>query len=224
MMIKWHKATIVWTLLCAAMPLQATMVEVDIGGGWKAVWDGSLCPTVDVNPLAHIGKTVFIQKSAQFTQPPVNGVFPSIPIVFEQTAYPAAENIVIDDEIIGNSTGFDWTDFHFDLLDGPDAAFDPDATAASGGGPPIGFSISPFTAAAFSQGDTRLDVWGGVLGNGQYWFAGNGATDGQLWIDVVPKRSEPYAVFTLKETPTPEPATLSLIAVCGLALLRRRSS
>ena len=47
--------------------------------------------------------------------------------------------------------------------------------------------------------------------------------DGELFIDVVSATEEPsYTVFTLKETPTPEPATLGLLLIGGLALLSRR--
>lgn len=208
-----------WVAFWAVLPAQATIV--DIGGGWQAVWDDSLYSTVDINPSGVVGDAVFIQKSAEFTQGPVGGIFPSIPILFQQTAYPAATSIVIDDEIIKNSTGADWTDFHFDILNGSDAVFDEAATAASGGPLPIGFYIAPFTEAAFTPDLMRLDIWGGVLGDGETWFPGNGALDGQLWIDVVPKQNEPYTVFTLKETPTPEPATLSLLVLGGLALIRR---
>ena len=202
--------------------------SVDLCGGaagWRAIWDVSLDPYVqiiasDCSQLAN--GNVFIQKSAEFTQAPVNGVFPAIPIVFMQTGPTNVSHIVIDDEIITNSTGSPWTDFHFDLLDSGDAVFNPASTAASGGGGPIGFSISPFTVAVFANANTRLDISGGVVPNGGIWFPGDGATDGQLWIDVNPRTSAPFTTFTLKETPTPEPTTLALLAIGGLLMRRRR--
>ena len=78
-------------------------------------------------------------------------ICPAIPVTFRQTEAAAAEYIVIDDEIITNSTGYDWSDFHIDLLNGPDAVFDPVKTWDSGGGLPIGFYITPFTEAAFDD-------------------------------------------------------------------------
>lgn len=196
----------------------------DLGGGWQAEWAPSLDPFVDVTSYGVVGDAIIIQKSAQFTQGPVNGIFPAIPILFRQIDASAVSNIVIDDEIIYNSTGVDWTDFHMQLLDGPDAAFDPVATANSGGAGPIGFTIEPFTQAAFSPDNKALDIWGGVVPDQSAWFPGDGATDGQLWINVVPGDGvdDPFTVFTLKETPTPEPASLMLLAIGGLALLRRR--
>ncbi len=214
----------------AAVAITALMItgsvsasQITLGtSGWEAVIDVSLDPFVDINVVGETADAVIIQKSAEFTQPPVGGVFPSIPIVFRQTAWPAVSNIVIDDEIITNSTGVDWTDFHFDILDGMDAMFDPVATAASGGAPPIGFTIAPFTAAVFSPDNMRLDVSGGMVPDGGIWFPGDGASDGQLWIDVTPQPQEPFTVFTLKETPTPEPATVVLLGVCALCCPRRR--
>jgi hypothetical protein len=210
------------TVALLAAVSTASAGSVVIGGGWQASWHPDLDPFVDINPVTVVGDAVFIQKSAEFTQGPVGGVFPSIPIVFEQIAYPAATSIVIDDEIIKNSTSFPWDDFHIDLLNGPDVAFDPAATAASGGGGPIGWTIDPFLQAAFTPDLTRLDIWDGVVPAGGLWFPGDGLTNGQLWIDVVPKENEPYTTFILKETPTPEPATMALLAMGGLALIRRR--
>lgn len=192
--------------------------------GWEAIWDSSLDPFVSINTVAVIGNAVFIQKSAEFTQgPDVNGLFPTIPIVFRQTSAGAVSNIVIEDEIITNSTGSPWFDFHMDLLNGNDAFFDPAATAASGGPGPIGFSIAPFTTAAFSNNNQRLDIAGGTVPAGGVWFPGSGALNGQLWINATVAAQAPFTVFTLKETPTiPEPAGLAMLAVGGLVLVRRR--
>ena len=50
------------------------------------------------------------------------------------------------------------------------------------------------------------DTAAAVVANGTQWFPGNGALDGELFIDVVTKPAAPFTVFTLKETPTiPEP-------------------
>ncbi|HWB19789.1 MAG TPA: hypothetical protein VG711_05775, partial [Phycisphaerales bacterium] len=149
--------------------------------GWQAEWDDSLNSTVDIVLDGVTSNAVFIEKSVQFTHGPVNGIFPAVAITFRQLNAFAVSNIVIDDEILTNSTGVDWTDFHMQLVDHGDAQFDPVATAASGGGGPIGWSINPFTTAVFSNDLTTLDIAGGVVTNGSIWRPGRTPTDGQLW-------------------------------------------
>jgi len=199
----------------------------DVNGndsGWAAWIDASLDPFVDVSTnLVDTGQdAVFIHLTKEFRQGSVNGVFPSIPIVFAQMNQNAVSNIVIDDETIVNNTGQDWTDFHMSLMDHGDARFDADKTANSGGTGPIGFSLGPFTQAQFvpdSGGNlTTLNIFSGVVPTGTPWFPGSGANDGQLWISV---NTEPGStIFTLLETPTMTAAVpLPASAWMGIALL-----
>jgi hypothetical protein len=194
---------------------------VNLGSGWQASWDASLDGLVNVETVSAGSDALVIRKSAEFTQAPVNGIFPTIPIVFQQVAWPAAAHIVIDSETVKNSTGVVWTDFHLDLLDHGDAVFDPALTAASAGPLPIGWNIAPFTQAAFNATRTRLDLSGGVVANGQFWLPGGAPNGGQLWTDVVPSQTN-FTLFTLKETPTPEPAAMSLLLLGGVCLLARK--
>lgn len=192
--------------------------------GWEAVFDSSLDPFVDIVVDGETSQAVFIQKFAQFLEPPQGGIFSSINIVFRQTRPGAVPFIVINDEVVTNSTGSPWFDFHFELVDSGDAVFDVARTATSGGPPPIGFSIAPFTQASFGNGNTTLDIAGGTIPNGGIWFPGNGPSDGQLWISTAPRQTAPFTTFTLKELPTiPEPASLAFLAIGGLALIRRRN-
>jgi hypothetical protein len=211
------------------------VISVNLGGGWIASWDDSFAGLVDVTTNAVTGNAVHIEKTAEWGpgQAPVNGIVPSIPIVFRvDAAYVAANgigavrnNIVIDDEALTNSTGVTWTDFHFDLLDHGDVQFDPVATAASGGGGPIGFSIAPFTNAAFANNNTRLNIFGGpgIAGNGGLWFPGSGANDGELWMHI--NNVTATSQFVLKETPSvPAPGALAMLVTGVIFGSRRRRS
>jgi len=228
----WKVATAV-VAAAAAMMLRASSMSqaaiVPLGtSGWTASWDNSLDPILSIVVDSQNATEVHIEKIAQFLPPPVGQQIAPIVITFTQTAANAVPNIVIDDEAITNQTGINWTDFHMELTDGGDAAFNPGLTAASGGPPPIGFSIAPFTTAAFSGGpagpNTILNIAGGVVPNGTTWFPGAGANgDGSLYITATPHTSQPFEVFTLKEVPSvPEPGIAAGCIGLGLALVRRR--
>ena len=214
-------AVVVFAL--AALPAPAAVMN--LGAGWQASWDASLDDLVDVNASVK-GDTLFIQKFCDFWEGPVDGVIPPILIQFQQIAPSAARHIVIDDEMLTNSTGVTWTDFHIELVDpSGGTVFDPVKTAASGGPLPIGFSIYPFQIAVFSGDLKKLDIWGGEVPSGMAWWPGDGAFDGQLWINVTPGPNNSGS-FVLVEQPTttgiPEPATMALLALGGLALLKRK--
>jgi MYXO-CTERM domain-containing protein len=219
--VRWHGAILAASAAWWVVPHVAGGV-VDIGGNWRAEWDESLDGLVDIATVAIFGDTIFIQKSAEFTQPPVNGAFPSIDITFRQVGHSDINHIAIDAEVLTNSTDVEWTDFHFILLDQGDAVFNPELTAASGGGGPIGFSIDPFTQAAFSEGNRRLDVWGGTVAPDALWTPGTSDSNGQLFIDVFSDNKNYDTVFTLKETPTPGAGTLAAMLIGGIAARRRR--
>jgi len=125
--------------LCTAVMVVAAPAHagfVDLGGGWQASWDDSLDGLVHIFSFGVVGDAVFIEKGAEFTGGPTNGVFSPIDIVFTQTSPNAVGSIVIDDEVITNSTGEDWLDFHLELV-GDAATFDDVATANSGGPGPL---------------------------------------------------------------------------------------
>ena len=219
-------ALLTLSLACAVMTVMTTPAAaavVDLGGGWQASWPASLDDLVSMTGELVDG-VLIVRKTAEFTQPPVNGIFPTIPISFTQNAQVAATHIVIDNESIQNSTGVDWRDFHIDLLGGG-TVFDPNSTASSGGPDPIGWNLAQFTQAAFTVNLKRLDIWDGIVPAGQFWLPGSapvgGPAGGQLWLDVFPNPDR-FTSFTLKETPTPEPATVCLLAFGGVALLTKR--
>jgi hypothetical protein len=208
----------------AAPACLAVIIPLGTNSGWQAEILDAEDPFVDVVTDGQTTDTLFIEKSAEFFGPATGGTLPAIDIVFRQTAPSTITRISIDDEIITNSTGLDWVDFHFEII-GSGAQFNPAATAASGGAAPIGWRIAPFTTAAFGGGNTTLDIAGGTVPNGTQWFPGDApGGDGALVIDVVSASSAPFTVWTLRERPTiPEPTLLSLPIVVLLAASRRRT-
>ena len=218
------RLAIITVLVIGVSSTQAAIAPLGTSG-WEAVWDSALDPFVDINFVTQVGTSVLIQKGAQFTQGPDQfGVLPSIPIVFRQVAPSNVTAIVINDELITNSTGVDWVDFHFDLLDGPDAVFRNDQNFM--------FDTAPLNNQMFSLDDRSFWVDGfglgpgssdAVVANGAQWFPGDGAFDGDLIIDVVSQQQAPFTLFTLKETPSiPEPTSLWILGVGGVLVYRRR--
>ena len=209
---------------CAPPPARGGSIILG-ASGWEAIWDDSLDSLVDIAVDSVTADALYIEKSAEFTGPPGPGGFPSIAIVFRQIAADAVPRIVINDEIITNSTGVDWTDFHMEVLNEGDATFNPVLTNASGFGG--GFSTSPFDNQLFGDGNMsfRLDGFGlgpgggdAIVEAGDVWFPGIGP--GELYIDLTTRPSAPFTLFTLKETPTPEPTT-PLLTLLGAAILAR---
>jgi hypothetical protein len=186
------------------------------GSGWQAVWDASLNPYVNIIYDSETTDAVRVRKIAEFIQGPDEfGLFPTIPITFQQTGPSSISRIVILDETLTNSTKVGWTDFHWDLLDHGETWFIHDSGWS--------FATEPLVSQHWSNNDTSFSVDGfadnGVVPNGGVWKPG--LAYGELVINVVSKTAPLYTTFTLKETPTPEPASLLLIAI-GFLLLRRR--
>lgn len=229
--VRVQVALLALLLACAVVTTPASATVVPLGGGWQASWDASydLDGGVSVEPvgLESGGDVLIIRKIVKFTLPPANGIFPTIPIMFTQIAPGAATHIVIDSEDIENATGVDWTDFHIYLLGGK-TVFNPVSTLQSGGPAPIGWELAQFSAVDFNTTLNRMDIWGGVVPAGQFWRPGGttgpgGSGGGQLWLDVFPSSNpEAFTSFWLKETPTPEPATLCLLALGGVVLFTKR--
>ena len=218
-------AIIAASTIALGMASTADAAKIVLGNsGWEARFSSSLSDFVDIDFIAYENNTIFIQKSAEFTQGPVNGIYPSVAITFKQVGDSTAANLVIDDEIITNSTGTTWTGFVMKVMDHGEVSFNPALTAASGGSGPIGFSIEPFTSAEFVKDNTKLNISGGLVEDGEQWFPGGGANDGQLWIDMVSGGADDRGVFTLKERPiaTVVPGPSALLAVVGFLGLAGR--
>jgi len=215
---------IVSALAALAISTTAYAGSVQLAGGWEASWDPALDGLVGILDNGVVDGVQFFQKSAQFLDGPDGGQFPPIEILFTQTDFDAVGTFAILDEIITNSTGSPWTGFQIEV-NGDGAVFDPAATLVSGGPAPVGWTIEPFNQAQFVNGNTRLDIFDGVVADGGLWFPGDGVTDGDLFINITPGNGDevPFVEFTLIETPTPEPATAALLVICLAACRRRRA-
>jgi hypothetical protein len=219
-----------WVGLAAPVHAGMILLNDDKGesSGWAASWDDSLDPFVSITvedvDIFDTG-AVYIKKTAEFTQGPVNGIFPSILIQFRQISPSAVSNIVISEESVTNSTGRDWTDFHMFVTGGNDVVFDVEQTASSGGGGPIGFSVNPFTGATFAEANRRLNLDDGTVPAGGVFEPGTAGIGDDLWIRATVRETSPLTTFFLKERPTPEPATAALLSVgAALVLMRRRQT
>lgn len=189
--------------------------------GWTANWTSpDLALAVDFES----NDTVYLEKFVTFRESSFNesGEFiDPVVITFQQTSASAKSYITLNDEIVVNKTGTDWTGFKFTLLSGQSdnvqsVVFDVTKSNIGGSG---GFTIDPFTQHDYSQGNTILTVGGGVVPAGpvgaNVWEPGSVA--GGLVIDT--NHSD---VFTLKEQPliggpTPPPIPLPAAAWTGLS-------
>ncbi len=117
-------------------------------------------------------------------------------------------------EGVNNSTGIDWTDYHLILGFGTGASFVP---STPGDGLDFDspdqdslYDFGPFTTLTITE-DT-IDAEGGIfpyLSFFEFYFP----------IDV----PDGITQFTIRQLPTiPEPTSLALLALAGVALVRRR--
>jgi MYXO-CTERM domain-containing protein len=204
----------------SAVSMANADVVRDLGGGWQVVIADEIADQIDIVSDGFVTingvRTLVIEKFAEFRHiDPLTGLFQGLAVQFRQVGTDAntATRIIITDEGLYNNTGAAWFDFHMQLIDSQQEAFNPAATFASG------FTYGPFTSLTFSQNNTQADFAGGVVPNGQIWYPGLGA--GGLVIDVS-LASEAPVVFTLKETPSPTPGAAALLGLGMLAGSRRR--
>jgi len=213
--------TLITILTAAAILSIAPLAHAEIVPIGSSGWEATLPDNVNVGIFVDLENEnyVLIEIIKTFTAPPENGVFPGISIDFTQVSGDAdtVAIIVLNDEIITNNTGYDWTDYHW-TLEGP-AAFSISATEGSG------FNIDPFTNADWTpkagwSADfaSALNVDGGTVAAGSTYLPG--VDTGAMLIQLDLNEPGP-ASFTLTQTPTPEPATMVLLAA-GLPLLARR--
>lgn len=193
-----------------------------VDSGWDAIVPDNTVTGFVVDAITP-GSEVQIQIEKTFLFPPdVGGVFPAIQIIFSQRLADAltVPRITIADESITNLTGVPWSDFHWAVLDSGTVSFNiADSTP---------FDTSPFANQTFADnfglGDPNkaTDLWvdGGTVAPNSAFFPGLTGAGGQLAIDF--DLSTANTDFVLKEFPTPEPATIALLALGAVGLIGRR--
>jgi hypothetical protein len=233
MTAKWFKlsvAAVAATLFgfSAASSSQAATVALKgvdafgntVDSGWTASWSDAFdAAGWDINltfrGLSANGNQFFFEKDATFKAPAGNGTN-GLEILF-QKVNPNAKELVIKDEIITNQTGIAWEAFQW-LLASSNESGGPAFTFAATNGPASGFQISPFTSLEFANNNTVVNFSGGIVANGQTWFAGANSSTG---IAIVSGNSA--SSFVLKEVPIPIPlpaaAWTGMSTLVGLGLL-----
>ena len=212
-------------VLASACLADVTIPIKDSSGrdsGWDAILADAIHTDVYVDSVSGSLAYVRIEIAKDFYLPPENDLFASNIIQFHQRLDDAHTVAVIQitSEAVTNNTGCDWTDYHF-AVTGDAAAFNKTTTDGSR------FSTEPFTVKTWGAAPTgwasnyagTLDLSGGVVPDGDTFYPGSAL--GRLYIDA--DLSGDLAVnFTLTQTPTPEPATLGLLAMGGAAVVLRR--
>ncbi len=208
--------------LCIASIASADVIvplnDGDANSGWQAVLPDNVNIGIVVDRITDSFVRIEISKS--FVEAPEGGVFDPITIIFQQILPDdqTVSIIQITDESITNNTGVDWTDYHW-LLGDQAAAFNINDTESSN------FSINPFTnmtwVAAAGWGTSyasALNVDGGLVAAGETYTPG--LDSGRLYINV--NLALENSDFSFAQNPTPEPASMLLMGLGAVAVIRRK--
>lgn len=206
----------------------ADIVTMDLivgqDSGWSVTYDNSVVD-IAAGEVSLAGDYLVIEIWKNFLLPPnqVTGQFPPILIDFIQRLPDAATvgTIRIGTEKIVNATGVDWTDFHWEVLDHSNAWFDVAASTTFGIQPLPQFQSQHWTTRVLDPNAAdALDVFDGLVADGTSYLPGRDGSE--LVIQTSLGGASPVS-FTLKQYPTPEPATIALMGIGLAAVFARRS-
>ena len=213
-----------------AVPAQAVVNPLEFGdedSGWLVAVNEDWDISVVVDGLSE--DAVFIQIFKTFVgEPDEFGFMDAMVVEFIKDSEDAVGMIIIRDEFVTNNTSEDWIDYHMELAV---AEFNPQA-GFSAESDPWGdqFDTVFFSGSEGYNGLAhRLDFYDGLVPTDpedQDDFRPGYGTEEFNYIAIVADPALDIGQqIILKQWPTiPEPATLSVLLLGGLALLRRRHS
>ena len=213
-----------------AVPAAAVVNPLEFGdedSGWLVAVNEDWDISVVVDDLSE--DAVFIQIVKRFVgEPDEFGIMDAMFLEFIKDAEDAVGTIIIRDEFITNDTSENWIDYHMELAV---AEFDPQA-GFSADSDPWGdqFATVVFSGTEGYNGlHHKLDFYDGLVPTDPEdqddFRPGYGTEDFNYIAIVADPELDIGQQIILKQWPTiPEPATLSLLLLGGLAMLRRRQS
>ena len=187
-------------------------VVVQLGQGWEAVLATN---NVTLTVIPSTDGVLHLSKEGVFnTIDPFTGAPEPLIITFRQVLpdNQTASTIMIDDEMIMNLSGLNWTGYRQILSLSDNVAFDPSSTA---------MSVGPeFTTNTLLNANREMLSNGGpgVL-NGAMWMPG---FTGGLTINVDLAGQDTPVVFVLKELPVIPTPGAAAMGLAGLVAMGRR--
>ncbi len=229
--------TSVALLACAAAvqaaPVSSNLNEALGDSGWRIYGPSHYDLEVSIDGEGQSGDVkwvaITLSKNFRFGPDPLTGLYPAIELDFTQMDGVAtddlANRIIIQSELINNSTGTDWTDYHWKLFGHEIARFNRDLTNPTADFEEDGWWLDAFGEFAWDYDAEHdidmLNAFSGVVPAGEGFFPGTGS--GSMIIDITLDGLAPEpAIFKFVQAPTPEPATLGLLALGGAALFYKR--